>query len=207
MNTFNLSEFLKKYNTVYIVISPTAITSPNFPLKGYAGPSGRLDVLARSVAALFSVPGTEKSLFIAILLGKPSPPRIFLIEKSCLKKGLTERDVIIVFRKLLSKTKYNGCYELNINSVEYLFLKLKKLDFKLILLDEKGNDIEEIKDVLGENRIAFILGSQVDIPNNIKNVLKKELNAISLSIEKKSLLASHVILYIAYLRVTETLDP
>ena len=207
MNTSNFSEFFKNYNTVFVVVSSTAVTSPNFPLRGYAGPSGRLDVLARSVAALFSVPGSEGSLFIAVLLGKPSPPRIFLIERGCLKEGLTERGVITVFRRLLSKSRYEGCYELNIDSVEYLFLKLKKLGYKLILLDEGGNDIEKVKDVLSENRIAFILGSQVDIPDNIKNFLEKELNVVSLSIERRSLLASHVILYVAYLRFIVGLDP
>ncbi len=203
MNNRNIFD---SYSTIYVVISKTARTVPDFPIRGYAGPSGRLDVIARSVASLFSVSKKGRDLFIAVLLGKPYPPKFFLIDKKCIEKNVSEKSIMRLLRILLSKPEYKGCKNFYVNSLKELFNIINELNFRLILLEESGTDIEEFVDLLNKDKIAFILGSHVDIPDYIKEVIKK-LGAISVSIEAKSLLTSHVILYIAYLRALGNLFP
>jgi len=169
-------------NNLYIIISPTARTLPTWPPKGYAGPSGRLDVIARSFLALQS--GSEA---YAILLGPPDPPKtIYYNPSSCTLKS--ERQAMMeIARALLGRGR---CVSLVDKMPERILYEAAK-ERGLTLLEEEGRS--------GGPRpgSAYLLGAHVDPPEDIMRVARR-LAVERLSIGPYSYHTSHVIAYIEW---------
>jgi tRNA (pseudouridine54-N1)-methyltransferase len=195
----DIDSLLKAFDSIYVIISPTAKTSPEFPLRGYAGPSGRLDVVARAVAALFSLLRFENDCVIPILLGPPNPPKTLVIRRNCINGIPSERAIMNLLRLLLLKGSYRECLALNYD-VERVLFSIKKNKFKVIYLSENGDDLEDHLDMIISRKVAFILGSHIDIPQSLEKQITKVTDKI-IRVERKSLLTSHVILFISYLRL------
>jgi tRNA (pseudouridine54-N1)-methyltransferase len=190
-------EVLGNADTIYIVISPTARTKGDFPSRGYAGHSGRLDVVARAAASALYF--DEKTAFVAVLLGPPEPPKTLVITRRCLSASeLGERTIMNLFRRLLKRGSHRGCLALDLGISEVLYI-ISKLEFETIYLHEGGDDVEEVIDVVIRGRKAFVLGSHVDIPKDYEIIVRKYAMR-TVSVGPKSLLTSHVILYLSLIR-------
>lgn len=174
-----------------MIVSSTGVTRP-FSLKGYAGASGRLDVVARSILALSLEPSA--SLY-ALLLGPPSPPKVVVAPPSCCL-GLTEPDVMAEISRALKRGEGNRL-AVREQGAEELFYQLSK-QYELVLLEERGrNALRERELIAGEK--AMVLGSHVDMPPDIAAIAKRYAVA-SVSVGPRSLHADHVIAFLAWLR-------
>ncbi len=194
-----LDKFIRSFDVIYLMISPTARTSPDFPLRGYAGPSGRLDVIARSITTLLSLPKFEDELFLSVLLGPPKPPKALFVTRSCVSGRPSEKSLMEIFRKLLLVNEYKGCLALSLSPEEVITI-IKRNEFKLIYLYEKGEDISDNLNLITDKKVAFITGSHVDLPEDLNRFLKK-VKAKEISLGPKSLLLSHALFYVHYLRL------
>jgi tRNA (pseudouridine54-N1)-methyltransferase len=173
---------------VYIVVSPTARTSPDWPSRGYAGPSGRLDVIARTVlAALEAEPG---SVVAGVLLGPPNPPITMIIGAPCIEGDPGERGVMEVFRRLLKRGAVDECTALRAGP-EWLLHAVKRLGYSIYILEEGGLDIAEVPWAL-EERAAFLAGAHLDPPGWVLGIARRYARA-SISVGPRSLLTSHVV--------------
>ncbi len=185
--------FLRRAPSAYIVLSPTAATSPDFPLKGYAGPSGRLDVVARAMTAPLHF--DREAVSIGILLGPPRPPLTIMGYRDCLGSG--ERSAMTALRLALQGRPPKGCMAVKAGH-DFILHVLAKSGFNIIYLSEKGEDLALKPDVV-ECRCAYFAGAHVDIPPNIESDILESAKAI-ISIGLRSLLTSHVFAFIAWLR-------
>jgi len=188
-------ELLAEATTVYIVVSPTARTSPDWPPRGYAGPSGRLDVIARTVlAALEAEPG---SAVTGILLGPPNPPVTVVIGAPCIEQSRGERGVMEVLRRILNWGVLGKCAALRAGP-EWLLHTLKRLGYRIYVLEERGLDIARIPRAL-EGKTAFIAGAHVDPPEWVLRIARRYAEA-SVSVGPRSLLTSHVVAFLGLAR-------
>ena len=182
---------LKGSEASYMVVSHTARTDDKFPLRGYAGPSGRLDVIARSLVAASL---TRGSVFIASLLGPPDPPKL-LVFRGC---GIaSERAAMLEIRKLLGG-RGSGCGLLLDCWPEEAIAAAKRAGYRVVVLDEGGADISRVRAAL-EGKALFVLGPHVDPPRDLWRKIIR-LSDYVVSIGPVSLHTSHVILYLAWAR-------
>lgn len=186
-------DFLSRANSAYIVISPTATTSPNFPLRGYAGASGRLDVVARSMTAPLHFEATAVS--IGILLGPPNPPVTVAGYRECLGPG--ERSAVEAIRRALHGRPPRGCIALRAGH-DFILHALERAGFELVYLSEKGEDISRSPGV-ARCRCAYLAGAHVDVPPSIEADIIRSAKAV-VSIGPRSLLTSHVFAFLAWFR-------
>ncbi len=184
---------IERYTAVYIVISPTARTDASWPPRGYAGPSGRLDVLARAALAALTI--EPEALFAGVLLGPPRPPITLLLDQGCLAPS--ERGVMEVFRSLLLGRRRGSCTALPW-SAERLLHQARRAGFRLYVLSEGGVDIAEVPGVL-DRGAAFLAGAHLDPPTDVVRAARG-LGAVEVSVGPLSLLTSHVLAYLATLR-------
>ena len=188
-------ELLGGATGVYVVVSPTARTAPDWPAKGYAGPSGRLDVLAR--AALAAVEVEPGSVFAGVLLGPPRPPRILLVTRACLAGAASERGVMEVFRRLLASRGVRGCGALG-EPPERLFHELGRRGYRIYILEEGGADVSGVPGAL-EAGAAFVAGAHLDVPPEVLSAASRYSQA-RVSVGPRSLLVSHVIAFLGAVR-------
>ena len=177
-----------KPDRIYIIISPTARTDFQYPAKGYAGPSGRIDEIARSILSLTR----PSSLIIAILMGPPNPPVtiIYYRKPSCI--FMSEREVVYSIRKA---PKDSTCIRIEYISARDIVSLLAGMGYKIMLLSEQGVDISELKPKMP--RLAFLLGAHVDIPKHIiEDVEGYIVNRVSIG--PLSYQASQVIAYLEW---------
>jgi tRNA pseudouridine-54 N-methylase len=186
---------LGPHSSLYIVVSPTARTDASWPPRGYAGPSGRLDVVARAAAAAVSI---ERGAAVAgLLLGPPRPPLTLLVDSTCIG-GLGERGVMEVFRGLILGRRRGRCLALPWGP-ERLIHEALRAGYRLYLLEERGRDIASVPGAL-EGRAAYLAGAHLDPPPEVLAHARRAA-AASVSLGPRSLLTSHVFAYIATLRV------
>jgi len=166
---------------VFLVVSPTAVTSPNFKLKGIAGSTGRLDVIARSIiAALKTKNGIRGDTeFWGLLEGPPNPPILIKVIGS--EVGYipcSEIEVIKNLRNIMKGECIKG-YILEKKGFKEVVKELMSRVSSLYYLRENGRKMSE--ETFRHERVGFILGSHVDLPPNYEEYL------ISLGVEKVSL--------------------
>ena len=179
---------------VYIVVSPTARTEADFPLKGYAGPSGRLDVIARSYLALWE----EGSLFQAMLLGGPRGPSLLTVPWSCRSRVRSEKSFVLEYVRAVKGS--SSCMSLEgLDEPLSLFRRLKRRGYRLIYLHEEGEDVSRSRDVCSDN-VAFVAGSHIDVPERIHRFLVSASHRILSISRSRSYHTDHVIAYISSLR-------
>ncbi|MEB2835770.1 MAG: hypothetical protein GSR80_001299 [Desulfurococcales archaeon] len=188
-------EILEGATGVYVVVSPTARTAPDWPARGYAGPSGRLDVLAR--AALAAVEAEPGSVFAGVLLGPPRPPGILLVSRACIAGAASERGVMEVFRRLLSGKRIGGCEALW-EPPERLFHELGRRGYRVYILEEGGVDVSRVPGAL-EAGAAFVAGAHLDVPPEVLSAARRYSQA-RVSVGPRSLLVSHVIAFLGVAR-------
>jgi len=185
----------------YIIVSTKGHTLPDFPLKGYASHSGRLDIIARSIVALFNKPRANRKLTL-ILLGPPSLPLIATIDGASLRNSLwSENDGLNILLKALrgESAEYLEIVR-SANPISWLtdFLK-KRHNCVKVYLSEKGDDIHQKISVLRNSRcILVLLGAKEDPPSEYARVFLEE-NGYMLKLGPRSYLTSHCIVYLEYL--------
>lgn len=195
---------------VFIVKSPTATTSPNFPLRGIAGATGRLDVICRSIISAFKLKSgfRRNTVFYGILCGPPQPPLTIVVNgKKATTIPLSEIEVAKVIRDLIKayssrKThSYSGWSIYRWDLCKVINSILSSMKALLIYLKEDGEYVERVfsRINMGEyDSIVFVLGSHVDLDPSDERVLE-EYNALRVSVGPYSYLSSHVITYIHYI--------
>jgi len=182
----------KDFNQAFLVVSATARTTPDYPIRGYAGPSGRLDVIARSILASMTC---RETLFIALLLGPPNPPKTLIYHSDkCTFKS--ERMVMMeIKRAYLSKSK---CLEVEEWGIDEIVYNLVKSGFEIVMLREDGVDVSRARRAL-IGRKVYVLGSHVDVPSDIERGVSRYVE-YRVSIGPRSVYTSHAILYILWAR-------
>lgn len=181
-----LKTLLQNFRIIYIVISPTARTDGKIPVKGYAGPTGRLDEIARDILSLRN----KGSLLIASLLGPPNPPKtLFYQSRTC--SLVSERQVITEIKKAFDSK--STCVRILPLPPEDLLAIVRKLGYRVVLLTETGSG----KIPIHANKIAYLMGSHIDVPDELLNVLVKYVE-IKASIGPLSYQTSQVIAYLEW---------
>ncbi len=183
-----LEDKLKYKKTIYIIVSPTSITSGKIPLKGYAGATGRLDEIARSFASITH----SDSLGIAYLLGPPSPPLQLTYDPEQCATDTTERGIMSEIRKAYMNRR--SCIKRWRAPLEFSLHSLKKYKYLIYLLSEEGEDLEAVK---LSGRVVLLLGSHVDIPASVIEGIERLVD-LKTSIGPLSYQASQVIAYLEY---------
>ncbi|MCX8179309.1 MAG: tRNA (pseudouridine(54)-N(1))-methyltransferase TrmY [Candidatus Aenigmarchaeota archaeon] len=143
--------------------------------------AGRMDIVCRCVTASLwlSHQLRKDTLFHALLLGKPSPPKLITFDPTKLKRVYPdERNVAAHIRLALLNKKLPGITVSTVGLKEFL----EKQKSQIIVLDERGKDIREFE---FEKRVLFVLGDHKG--------LYEELEAEKVSVGKKIYLASQVI--------------
>ena len=183
-----LEDKLKYKKTIYVIVSPTGITSGRIPAKGYAGTTGRLDEIARSFCSIIH----NSSLGIAYLLGPPSPPLQLVYDPEECATDTTERGIMNEIRKAYMNKR--SCIRQWRISLEFTLHALKKYRYLIYLLSEEGEDLEAAK---LSGRIVLLLGSHIDIPASIIESIGRLVD-LKASIGPLSYQASQVIAYLEY---------
>lgn len=177
---------LQESSIIYMTISPTAHTDGRIPARGYAGRTGRIDEIARDILSIHR----GDSLLIAVLLGPPDPPKTILYKGgSC--HLTSERQVVIEIKKGF-KGKSRCMQVSRIGPLEILHF-IKSLGYRIILLTEEGSQ----KIPISARRIAYILGSHVDIPPDLLEQIERYVE-IKASIGPLSYQVSQVIAYLEW---------
>ena len=154
-----MSKYFKRRE--FLIVSPTAITSPNFPLKGIAGSTGRLDVIARAILVAKTLKTNAYIIVKALLLGPPKPPLLLEVHIPQVNRVYdNEVEVISDIRKAMMGERVNGFYIERI-SFKHVLSELVDVNKNVYYLHEKGDSFKTIRP---SATIAFILGSHVDIP-------------------------------------------
>ncbi|MCE4601208.1 MAG: hypothetical protein F7C38_06560 [Desulfurococcales archaeon] len=186
--TFKETIHKESADTIYIIVSPTARTDTNYPLRGYAGPSGRIDEIARSMLSI----ARSKSLLVAVLLGPPNPPAtiVYRYREGC--RFSSEREALQYIRKSVQgKSVCIDRYAIGVRDVVSI---ISKAGFETILLAEDGEDISGLPRVKPR---AYLLGAQIDIPEHIINDIRNYIDAKA-SIGPLSYQTSQVIAYLEW---------
>ncbi len=161
-----MSKYFKRRE--FLIISPTAITSPNFPLKGIASSTGRLDVIARAILAATTLKTNAYIIVKALLLGPPKPPLLLEVHIPQVKHTYgNEVEVVDDIRKAMLGEVVNGFY-IEHTSFKRTLSELIDANKNVYYLHEEGDSFKTIKP---SATIAFILGSHVDIPVEYERVI------------------------------------
>lgn len=157
----------------FAVVSPTARTSPDFPLKGIAGSTGRLDVIARSILTILQLDGNRRKniVFKALLMGPPNPPIVLEVHGSLVRETYeNELKVIEAIKRVLAGEHIEG-FGIEKIGLKKLLEKLLNTHERVYYLHENGEDI--LRYIKPAKTIAFILGSHVDIPTEYEVIIDK----------------------------------
>ncbi len=188
------SDIEKKYQRIFILYSNTGATAPIFTPKNMATKGGRMDVVARALIAALMDQQTPRNdaLFISVLMGPPSPPRILYIPGSYVRDVIPSEyyvgKLIIDILKSPVFSEKTQIYDI----VNFL----KKKNYHVLLLIEDGEDIIEFfsKHSFHDKRFAFIVGDHIGFPTKLAASLKRM--TVPLSLSSVSYLASHCIFYV-----------
>lgn len=156
-----------------------------------------MDVVSRAaMAALLDLENKkrEDTVFIAVLMGPPNPPRIISITPSDVArvKKVSEEEIGAI---LLERLRRPPSVEERRDILD-LVDELYKEGFRVHLLIEDGTDIEHCvkSGRFSQERLAFVIGDHIGFPNELVKEIEKKAYPISLG--KRSYLASHCIMYL-----------
>ena len=181
--------------SVFVVVSPTAYIPTHFHIRGYAGHTGRMDVLIRSMA---SCAGGNFS-FYGLLCGKEeipgSCPAIIVEDCSSLPLGVDEHELV----KSLLGDKLDWA-RIETIDVEHLVWRLYKR-FPLIIFDENGLNLcgRHIVSILeGRSGFTFFLGGHTGFPEEVYRIILRY-KPLRISVGPISLHTSNVIILARYI--------
>ena len=180
-------------DSLFVVVSPTAATG-GFRLKGYAGSSGRLDVIARCIMVVQLYPSSG---FLGVLLGPPSPPKVLFMKTWECPGFRSERHVMVEIARALARSS-SGCIEVLDVDFERLVHVVSESGFRAVLLREDGVNAFRNPDLVG-GRAAFYLGSQIDMPSWAEDVVRRY-GAVTVSLGPLSVHSEHAIIAVLSLR-------
>ncbi|MCE4599418.1 MAG: hypothetical protein F7C81_04380 [Desulfurococcales archaeon] len=183
---------LADFKQAFLVVSSTARTAPDYPDRGYAGPSGRLDVIARSLLASIIARGT---LFIALLLGPPDPPKTLVASSDECRLYSERMAMLEIKRAYMGKSK---CIKLLKKDLEELIHELVKGGSEIVMLREDGVDISKVREAL-YGRKVYVLGAHIDMPSEIDKIISRYVK-YKVSIGPISVYTSHAIIYTLWAR-------
>lgn len=177
----------------FVVVGHRAVTSPDFNLSDLSGSAGRMDILARAVAASFFLSHEIRKdvLLYLLLLGEPSPPKSLKFVGSELKYlNPDERSTAALIRNALSKNSSDdGRGNENIakdeerteewlRSTPGIYISGKNLESLLrecepsafYYLEERGEDIRGMNI---QREATFILGDDRDLDEEEERALER----------------------------------
>ena len=182
---------------IYLVVAAKGRTDGSFPLRGYAGPSGRLDVAARTYLSIL-----EDNYTVAVLLlGPPGPPKLLLAPSPCRgsKVGSERGFMLQASLALRGEDSCFEAYELS-NGVEGV--RVLASAGRIVYLSEEGSSSDEsLQSLLSADVIA--MGGHVDPPYDVHARLKASASAV-VSLAPLSFHTDHVAAYVSWLRLTFT---
>ncbi len=192
-----LREALRSSPAAFLIVSPTGRTSPdNIPLRGYAGPSGRLDVVARAFEAVVE----DKALAVAVLLGPPEPPVTVVADSRCRARLGGERGFIQWYLKAL--TGGSGCPQVFRGVGLRDVLSLASRSHRIVYLREGGVDVMEGKALETVcSKALFVLGSHLDIPPGEERVVRSY-SDLEVSLGPVSYHTEHAVAFIEAIRLS-----
>lgn len=185
---------------IFVLKANKARTDHKFHLKGLPSTAGRMDIVCRCISRALLYYGNKPrrdTVFYAVLLGPPSPPKTITFDGSELEDLRTSEIAIAgLIRKSLRsfrKEEENVMKGVYVNRVgfEDLVSDFAERGYNLIYLHEKGEDVREIFFSLSEVCV-FILGDHIGL-NKEDELLLEKLGASMVSVGPKSLLGSHCI--------------
>ncbi len=183
---------------MFLVVSPTATTSPNFQLKGVAGRTGRLDVIARSIVSAFkSEKGFRRNVvFYALLLGPPNPPKLLVIDGRIIEAPpSSEREALLMIKNVLGGKEIRGVH-VESWGFKHILNHLLKITKNIYYLKEDGILFE--KAIKPSKYNVFVLGSHLDLPREYEQLLDKY-KVPRVSLGKTSYLTSQCITIVHWL--------
>ncbi len=168
----------------FLIISQKAIPTPDFNLKDLPG-HGRIDIIARCIlAATRPILNQNCTVIHCFLKGGAKTGWLTWYSSDQTKK---EDEISIASRiqDQWDERFTKGSLEELLEDIEYS---------EIVLLDENGSMISEIKDEL--STCLFVLGAQQDISEEDKMCLEIKYH---LSLGTDPMLASHAIIYLRQL--------
>lgn len=177
-----LYKVIEGSSAIYVLFAASLPRS--FKMKGYASSSGRLDVVARSMANVAAIEPSASVLVVfsdysTVLLARPGLPSLSEVE--------IMNDVLTVISR--GSGEYFSIFR---TSFEELIDRMS-LSHSLVLLKEGGGT----EDLSG--RKAFFLGSNVDMSADAEEIIMRR-GGVSASIGPLSLHADHVVAFVAWMR-------
>ncbi|MCE4617547.1 MAG: hypothetical protein F7C32_03070 [Desulfurococcales archaeon] len=183
-------------NSVFLVASPTAYIPTRFHLRGYAGHTGRMDVLIRSI---ISCAGGSYSYY-GLLCGKEKGtglcPAIIVEDCSRVPVKVEEHDIV---KGILDGSL--AWARLETIDVEHLVWRLSKEKFSFIMLDEHGTricDKHPGNPLVKKQGLVFFLGGHTGFPESLHRVISRY-KPSKISVGPISLHTSNVVIVVRYI--------
>ncbi len=179
---------------VFLVKASKACTSSNFNIKSFAGSSGRLDVVARSIlAALRLARGVRRNvIFLGVLEGPPNPPKLLkVIGKELRKLPESEVEIARIFLRLFKGENVEGFYLENKGFRDVVLEFVQSPCTVVYYLERDGVDIREV--IFPKDKdLVFILGDHIGLDRDSELFLRK-LGVRVISLGPKVYFTSHCI--------------
>ncbi|MBC7115378.1 MAG: tRNA (pseudouridine(54)-N(1))-methyltransferase TrmY [Archaeoglobi archaeon] len=186
----------------FVLYSRKAVTTPKFSLNDLPG-AGRMDLVARCVisALWLSHRLREDTRIYCILEGPPEPPKAVVFSPEMRRVYPNERGVASWIRIALKEGRNEEWVSVNPGirvakkSLNSVVEELRDEGFEIYVLHEKGDPISSNE--FGE-RVAFVLGDHIGLPENTERALMRKYGARALSLGKLSYLSSACITIVHY---------
>ncbi len=186
---------------IFVLKANKARTDHKFHLKGLPSTGGRMDIVCRCISRALLYYGNEireDTVFYAVLLGPPNPPKTIRIDGSRVKSlGADEISIGKMIREALKRCRGNVGEEVLVGvsvtqmSFQDLVESFAKKGCHLIYLHESGEDIRKTT-FFAKDIYVFVLGDHIGL-NDFDERLLDGLGAVKISVSPKSLLGSHCI--------------
>lgn len=158
----------------FVFFSRKGKTTGNFNTENLMA-AGRLDIVCHSVISAFFISEGMRGhvRFHLILNGPPDPPKHIIMEPDQ-DTPISKKDIGNLIRICLYKfeegEKVKAFPGIWVERKSFQDLIREKKDGNLILLDEKGEDVDKVE--IGEDPI-FIVGDHLGIPKGEKKFLER----------------------------------
>jgi len=195
-------------NRVFVIVCNKAVTAP-FNLSDMPGSAGRMDLVCRFIAqSIFISHGVRRdSAAIAILKGKPDPPKAILVKGSEVRyMAPDERNVGGIIRKALSidlkspewktakwRRSTPGVYVAK-KGLRDVLSELEQSGFDVYYLKEDGKDIRNVS--FGK-KLAFVLGDHIGLSREDESTVK-DYAKDTISLSPLSLQADQCVVIVHY---------
>jgi len=166
-----------------------------FPLRGYAGPSGRLDVAARTYMSILE----DHFTLAALLLGPPGPPRMLLAPSRCRGVAVSSERGFMLHARLALKGEGKPCFSAHDLSSGVEGVEAAAAAGRLVYLREGGADVSEEAGALADAEV-IAMGGHVDPPPEIDARLRAAAYRV-VSVSPLSYHTDHVAAFVSWLRL------